>query len=112
MDIIRDRGVMARMVGKGVVENVYRLQIMNATEATQRYQIDVQGPEGMAMTQVVEIELAPVEERLVPVTVKLSAGAAGSLTGQKIPIRFKVKQVPNNGDGVQVLAVSTFLIPR
>ena len=43
VDVIRDRGALARMVGNGVAENVYRLQVMNTTEATQRYQVNVLG---------------------------------------------------------------------
>jgi polyferredoxin len=33
VDVVRDRGAMARVVDDGWVENVYRLQIMNATES-------------------------------------------------------------------------------
>ena len=112
VNVIRDRGVMARMVGNGVAENVYRLQIMNATETTQRYRIDVQGPRGMAMAQAVDIELAPVEERLVPVTVKLSADSTASWSGHSIPVRFKVSQLVAHGEAAQVLEASTFVIPR
>jgi polyferredoxin len=37
VDVVRDRGVMARIVAGGAIENVYRLQIMNVTESEQRY---------------------------------------------------------------------------
>ena len=43
VDVIRDRGVMARTVAGGKIENVYRLQVMNATEMTQRYKISASG---------------------------------------------------------------------
>ncbi|OYZ82767.1 MAG: cytochrome c oxidase accessory protein CcoG, partial [Polaromonas sp. 24-62-144] len=46
VDVIRDRGSVARMVGQGQIENVYRLQIMNATEHEQRYALGVAGIEG------------------------------------------------------------------
>ena len=36
VDVVRDRGALARLVEDGWVENVYRLQIMNATEQSQR----------------------------------------------------------------------------
>lgn len=35
VDVIRDRGALARMVEQGRIETVYRLQIMNATEDKQ-----------------------------------------------------------------------------
>ena len=112
VNVIRDRGVLARTVDQGTVENVYRLQLMNATEAPQRYRIDVQGLPGLAMAETEEIELAPVQERLVPVTVRLSADAAASLAGEKLPIAFRVTQLAGSEAAAQVLEDSTFLIPR
>ncbi|MDQ3058882.1 MAG: cytochrome c oxidase accessory protein CcoG [Pseudomonadota bacterium] len=112
VDVIRDRGVMARVVGHGEVENVYRLKLMNATEAPQRYRIDVQGLPGLAMAETHDIELASIEERLVPVTVRLPADTAASLSGQKLPIAFKVTQLAASGPVAQVLEDSTFLVPR
>ena len=43
VDVVRDRGALARMVDDGRIENVYRLQLMNATERPQRFRIDVDG---------------------------------------------------------------------
>jgi polyferredoxin len=36
-NVVRDRGTMARQVDDGFLENVYRVQIMNATELPQTY---------------------------------------------------------------------------
>jgi hypothetical protein len=45
VDVIRDRGALARMVEQGRIENVYRLQIMNATELSgYRFLPDAAGP--------------------------------------------------------------------
>jgi polyferredoxin len=41
VNVVRDRGVMARIVDGGKLENLYQLQVMNATEKTQRYKITV-----------------------------------------------------------------------
>ncbi len=46
VDIIRDRSVLAREAEDGSIENVFMLQIMNTTEAKQRYKIAVDGLEG------------------------------------------------------------------
>ena len=43
-DVVRDRGALARMVEDGRVENVYRLQLMNATEQPQRLPRRRRGP--------------------------------------------------------------------
>jgi len=42
VNVVRD-GVIARMTSDGMLENVYRLQIMNGTENTQHYQLTVSG---------------------------------------------------------------------
>ena len=46
MDVIRDRGVMARLGEDGRVQNLYRVQLMNRTERTTRYELGVEGPAG------------------------------------------------------------------
>jgi polyferredoxin len=43
VNIMRDRGVMARFTDDGKIENVYRLQIMNGTENAQHYSLHVSG---------------------------------------------------------------------
>lgn len=43
VDVIRDRGVLARIVEGGNIENVYTLQVMNATEKAQTYDFAVVG---------------------------------------------------------------------
>ncbi len=48
VDVVRDRGALARIVEGGRLENVYRLQIMNATEQPQRYRIEARGLEGLS----------------------------------------------------------------
>jgi hypothetical protein len=37
VDVIKDRGSLAREVGQGEIENVYRMQIMNGLEEKQRF---------------------------------------------------------------------------
>lgn len=46
VDIIRDRASLAREVDGGLIENVYRLQIMNMTELPREVHVDVSGIEG------------------------------------------------------------------
>jgi polyferredoxin len=112
VDVIRDRGVLARMVGNGVAENVYRLQIMNTTESAQRYLVNVLGQEGIAMARSVELELAPIQERSVAVSVKLPAQATAALAGQKLPIQFEVTQLTVQNQVIKVVENSTFLVPQ
>jgi polyferredoxin len=41
MDVIRDRGVMARIGDSGRIENLYRVQLMNKRESRSSYRIGV-----------------------------------------------------------------------
>jgi polyferredoxin len=61
VDIIRDRGALAREAAPGVIENVYRLQIMNTDEKPRRFTISATGLDGlkvMGVTQPVEVGAA------------------------------------------------------
>lgn len=110
LDVIRDRGVMARMADDGAVENVYRLHLMNATESVQRYRIEAVGPVGLALVEPLEIELGSIEERTIPVSVRLPGDKAAALPGRSFHFEFKVSQV---GPGeIHVLERSTFFLPQ
>lgn len=43
VDVVRDRAALARLVEDGWIENVYRLQIMNAAESPHRYRVEADG---------------------------------------------------------------------
>jgi cytochrome c oxidase accessory protein FixG len=111
-NVVRDRGVMARMVEDGAVENVYRVLVMNATEAPQRYRIAVSGLPGLSVAGDTELELAPAAERSIPVSVRLPGDAAAALNERTQHIRFEVTQVTDTGRETAVHEASTFLLPR
>lgn len=49
VDIVRDRAALARIVQGGKIENVYRLQIMNARETPQTYTLSADGLPGLEL---------------------------------------------------------------
>ncbi len=49
VDVMRDSAVMGRLTDDGMLENVYRLQIMNGTEETQHFRINVKGLPGLVL---------------------------------------------------------------
>ena len=112
MDVVRDRGVIARVVEGGAVENIYRLHIMNATEAVQHYRVEVRGPEGMALVQPLEVDLNPVQARTYPISVHLPGDAASVQAGRILPIKFAVSQLVGGQAVLQVLENTTFHVPR
>ncbi|MEY4766361.1 MAG: cytochrome c oxidase accessory protein CcoG [Pseudomonadota bacterium] len=110
VDVIRDRGVMARTVEDGIIENVYRLQLMNQTDLPQRLQVGVSGLPG-AVAQALAVVLAPVEDRQVQVAVRLPATQAAALAGQTVGLRFEVASRSPQGTSL-VSEHSTFIVPR
>jgi polyferredoxin len=106
VNVIRDRGVTAREVSGGKIENVYRLQVMNATEATQHYKITISGLPGLTVASDNVVMVASTEERWVPVRVQVPADAAtpGSHTMQ-----FEIDSLDTPG---HLTEKSVFLFPR
>jgi cytochrome c oxidase accessory protein FixG len=106
VDVVRDRAALSRIVAGGKLENIYRLQIMNATEGTQRYRISARGLEGLEVASESEIDIGPAESRWVAVRLQVPYGSAapGSHT-----VFFDIQA---QGDKAQVAEKSVFLVPR
>ncbi len=106
VDVVRDRGVLARIVEGGRIENVYRLQIMNATESAQRYTLSVNGLPGLAVASEAEVSVDSTQARWVAVRVQApyDVAAAGSHT-----IYF---QISGQGTTGSLSEKSVFIVPR
>lgn len=88
VDVIRDRGVMSRLVPGGKVENVYRLQITNASEKLETYRISVEGITGLSIASDKEFTVNPAESRMVAVSLQIEDGAIKSGSH---PIEFEIE---------------------
>lgn len=106
VDVVRDRASLARIVEGGMLENVYRLQIMNATERPQRYAIAASGLEGLTVAAGDSVEVQPAESRWVAVRLQLPYGAAPSGSH---PVYFDVRAADG---GAHVSEKAIFLVPR
>jgi cytochrome c oxidase accessory protein FixG len=119
-DIVRDRGSLARLVEGGRIENVYRVQLMNATERPQRFHIDVEGLADATLAQWSDVELAPTEARWVPLAVQLPPQAAGALGPGAHAMKFRIALLADDDeheDGHDKVRAerhekSTFVVPR
>jgi len=133
VDVVRDRSTLSRLVERGHIENVYRLQLMNATERTQHYRIAVRGLPGISVKsglhdtpagsgahdrraasdaddpRVAGIEVPPAQARWVTVQVHVPPEAAQAAGPGAHPIRF---QVTPQGGSTPVVEKSTFVVPR
>ena len=110
VDVLRDRGTLAREVRGGRIENVYRLQVMNASEAPQRFRVSVSGLDGIAVASEPTLDVEATGERALAVRVDIPAETAERAGPGIRPIRFAIRR---EGDTREPLVErSTFLIPR
>ena len=110
VDIERDRATMARIVAGGKIENVYRLQIMNAAEENLTFHLQVDGLPGLSLASETDVQVTATESRWVSVRLQLpyDAAPAGSH-----PIHFRIESRSPNGQSVGRLSEKTvFLVPR
>lgn len=111
VDVVRDRGVMARLADGGMLENVYRLQIMNATETTQRYELSASGIDNLKVESDVAdanktVSVNSAESRWIPVRLQIPDGSVKSGSHH---VEFKVRAIESNE---LVAEKSVFLVPR
>ncbi len=106
VDVVRDRGTLARIVSGGKIENVYRLQIMNATESAQTYQVGVSGLDGVEIASDNAFAVDATQSRWIAVRVQLPF--EGAVPGSH-PIRFDIRTLDQ---AQQISEKSVFLVPR
>ncbi|AWI53126.1 cytochrome c oxidase accessory protein CcoG [Aquabacterium olei] len=113
VDIVRDRGALARVVDDGYVENVYRVQLMNASEQVQRYRIGVEQLTAARVEGGENIVLGPAEARWVPVAVRVPPEVAARMGTGANSMTLLVEQL-RHGDRPQVdiRERTTFMVPR
>jgi len=81
MDIIRDRGALGREVAGGLIENVYRLQLSNASEEPLTLTLRAEGVPALTIHTLQgnqasqTLTLAAADHALVPVVVRAPADA-------------------------------------
>ena len=107
LDVIRDRGAMGREVEDGMIENVYRLQIMNTSERAQTYRIRVSGIETLAQVTPELVRVEATETKAHPIRLRTAHGAAhpGS---NKIAVELTSVDDPS----LHVKEDAVFIVPR
>jgi cytochrome c oxidase accessory protein FixG len=116
VDVVKDRGALARVVQDGAVENVYRLQIMNRTEGTVTYGVAASGIDGLEVLAP-PVSAGPAAVASVSVRLRLPWAAAQALAGRSVPVVFEVTGAgPDTGAAAARFAPqvepSTFFVPR
>jgi polyferredoxin len=104
VDVIRDRAAISREVEGGLIENVYRLQIMNTTEAERRFEVRAAGLPGIHVVSEPSVAVDAAASRMVPVRVRVPPGAAPGTHA----IEFVVTALDD--EGVAVREKSVFIV--
>jgi polyferredoxin len=114
VDVVRDRASLARIVDDGWIENVYRVQVMNATERPQRYRLAAGGIEGAQVEPGGDFSVAPAEARWVPVSVRVPPQSAERQGAGAHALQLRVERLPLEpaDDPVTLTEKTTFMIPR
>ncbi|MDO8274198.1 MAG: cytochrome c oxidase accessory protein CcoG, partial [Serpentinimonas sp.] len=107
IDVVRDSGVMSRVVQQGYIENVFRLRVLNATEQVQHYRITVQGLPGLQIDSEARFSLEPTAARSMALTLRLPPGS--SPAGAH-PIRIEVQA--DSDPSLRTATDSVFMVPR
>ncbi|WP_088278347.1 cytochrome c oxidase accessory protein CcoG [Ideonella sp. A 288] len=113
VDVVRDRGTLARQVDNGQIENVYRLQLMNATEQPQTYRIAAEGLPGLQIADTAPITLGSVEARWVTVSLHVPSETASAKGPGVHEIHFTVEsQATPTEEAHRLREKATFVVPR
>lgn len=133
VDVIRDRGMLGREVAGGMIENVYRLQMMNASEHSLVLSVRAEGLPGLSVqfadpsvtvrrvkpetngviaqvSTLPQIEIAAASNRVLAVVLRAPHDAAkpGSY-----PIHFvTTSSAPDGHFSLTVREASSFIMPQ
>ena len=105
VDVIRDRAAIAREVEGGLVENVYRLQVMNVVEHARAYEVSVAGLPEIHIPGEATIGVPPASTHSFTFKVRVPLDATRPGTH---PIAFRVRAL--GVDGVAVEEESVFIV--
>jgi len=106
VDVVRDRSTLSRITEYGTLENVYRLQIMNAAESVQTYRLSVKGLPGLKITTDTEVVVEPAQARWVVLRADIPYGSS---EGGSHKIMFEIQAL---GSDHFVVEKSVFIVPR
>jgi cytochrome c oxidase accessory protein FixG len=133
VDVIRDRGMLGREVADGMIENVYRLQMMNASEHSLVLSIRAEGLPGLSVkfadpsvavlrlkpeennrnisiTDLPQVEIAAASNRVLAVVLRAPRDAAKPGSH---PIHFvTTSSAPDGHVSLTVREASSFIMPQ
>jgi cytochrome c oxidase accessory protein FixG len=106
VDVVRDRATLARITEYGTLENVFRLQIMNAAEHEQRFSLAVKGLPQLRIETDTEVVVAAAQSRWIVLRADIPYGSAET-GSHKIQFEIHAQGTPDF-----VVEKSVFIVPR
>jgi cytochrome c oxidase accessory protein FixG len=113
VDIIRDRGALARESTPGQIENVYRLQLMNTDERAHSVTISATGLAGLSVAGVEQpIAIGAESTKLFALRMEAPLEPAGAIAPTPGAHRIELTVQAVDDDTVVLHEQTTFIIPR
>ena len=109
VDVMKDRGTLAREVGRGEIENVYRIQIMNALEVPQHFTVSASGLPQLRTSPNAELTVNAIGIASLPIRLTLPPDVAALYRGKTLPVIFDVRS-SRLGAGESKQERSTFYV--
>ena len=93
VDVVRDRAALSKETDDGLIENVYRLQLINKDSQPHRYTIQAQGIVGLRVVTTMQ-EIAAGSLQTIDIPVSLIADPV-ELKGRSITVAFTIQATDN-----------------
>ena len=106
VSIIRDRAAMSREAADGSIENIFSLQLTNASEQARTYEVRVDGLPGLRLAEAQQVTVPPAAMGDATLILQLEPGA-GSAGAH--PINITIEDVAN--PSVKVTEKAKFWMP-
>ena len=91
VDVIRDRVALSKETDEGLIENVYRLQIINKDSQPHHYTIEAQGIDGLSVVMASrEIAAGPLQTIDIPVSL---VADPVELKSRSIEVTFTIQSI-------------------
>lgn len=107
VDVMRDRGALSREVKNGLIENVFRLMIINSEEFTREFNLSVKGLENIFIDSKSTVIVESASHKLVVARVRAHPDVGRSGSNEII----FVVQASDDGD-VKLEEKAAFYIPH
>ncbi len=112
LNIVRDRNALYRESGDGLIENIYRLKLLNMDTKEHRYKVTVEGLDGIKLvasdgTNLQNVKMKSAEIKDMAIKLQVDPEQIPEISN---PVLFRVQAL--DAPDLQLEKKSTFLGPR